>query len=217
MRLEDLLVEEGVAVPVERIRRVLDEAERSGRHAVVALVEEGVIVEDVLAEVLARACGTVVVDLGRDQDLEVAQLITQALAAECLVLPVSIQPGGKVRVAMANPLDQDARRLVEDEIGMQVQPLVGTLSGLREAIAIAFSVGNTRVVRGRRTDIPAENTRRMLAPSTDTSPLHRLEEDATMEQRHEALLLALVERGLVTRADYKDALKRLLSGRRDEE
>jgi len=214
MRLEDLLVQEGVAVPVERIRRVLDGAERSGRHAVVALVEEGVIVEDVLAEVLARACGTVVVDLGRDQDLEVAQLITQTLAIERLVLPVSMQPGGKVRVAMANPLDQDTRRLVEDDLGMAIQPLVGTLSGLREAIATAFSGRNTRVVKGQRADIPSENTRRMLAPSTDTSPLHRIEQEATMEQRHEALLLALVERGLVTRADYEDALRRLLSGRR---
>ena len=41
--------------------------------------------------------------------------------------------------------------------------------------------------------------------------MHRLEAEATIEQRHEALLLALVEKGLITHAEYSESLRRLLS------
>jgi len=216
MRLEDLLVQEGVAVPADELRRVLDGAAESGRHAVVALVEEDVIGEDVLAEVLARACSTVVVDLDRPLDVGAAQQIEKALALAQLALPVSSSAGGKLRVAFANPLDKDAREEIEEAVGAPIQPLVGTLSGLRKAIEQAYRSRTTRVVKNN-SDIAPEITRRMQVPSKDkTAPLHRLEREATIEQRHEALLLALVERGVLTRADYMEALKRLLSGRHDE-
>ena len=220
MRLEELLVQEGVAVPADELRRVLDEAEESGRHAIVALVEEGVIGEEVLAEVLARACGTVVVDLRRPRDTEAAARVTKTMALEHFALPISASTGGKLRVAFANPLDEVARQEIEEAVGTKVQPLVGVLSGLRKAIEETYRNRTTRVVKGdteipnrRKSDIAPEITRQIQAPSTDTSPLHRLEEEATMKQRHEALLLALIDRGALTRADYTEALRRLLSGR----
>jgi hypothetical protein len=43
-----------------------------------------------------------------------------------------------------------------------------------------------------------------------TAPLIRMEAQATAEQRVEALLLALIEQGVLTRAEYLDALRRLL-------
>ncbi|MBX3272420.1 MAG: hypothetical protein KF729_19330 [Sandaracinaceae bacterium] len=215
MRLEDLLVQEGVAVPAARIRRVLDGAAATGEHAVAALVDQGVIAEDVLAEVLARACSTVVVDLDREPELDAAQHLSRTLAVEHLALPVSSSPGGRLRVAFANPLDQDARELVEAAVGGPVQPLVAPLGPLRRAIERAFTGRSTRVVAGRP-EIAAEQTRKMEAPSVGTAPLHRMEQEATEAQRHEALLLALIERGVITRADYAAALKRLLSGRRDD-
>lgn len=213
MRLEDLLVQEGVAVPPERIRRVLDEAEESGRNAVVALIEEGVIGEDVLAEVLARACSTVVVDLEQPRSASAADLLPKSVAVDSLVLPISSSTGGRLRVAMVNPLDRQARERVEAECGSPVQPLVATLSALRRAIEEEYKGRTTRVVRAR-SDMAPEITRRMELPKEGTAPLHRLEQEATIEQRHEALLLALVEAGVLTRADYMEALKRLLSGRR---
>src|SRR5687767_7284885 len=63
MDLDDVLVQEGVAAAREQIRSVLDRAAREGRHPAAALVEDGIVSEDLLAELLARACGTVVVDL----------------------------------------------------------------------------------------------------------------------------------------------------------
>ena len=222
MELEELLVQEGVAAPPDQIRGVIERALGDGRNPVAALVEEGVVVEDVLAEVLARACGTVVFDLERGLIEEAApHTISGALAREHLALPVAAPSGGKLRVVFVDPLDSVAREAVERSAGLAVQPLVGTLTGLRAAIERAYAGRTTRVVKPptSRGEMPHEITRRVPspeAPSNDTAPLHRLEQEATPEQRHEALLLALIERGILTRADYAEALKRLLSGRRDE-
>jgi hypothetical protein len=216
MDLEELLVQEGVAAAREQIRSALELAERDGRHPAAALVDEGIVSEDLLAELLARACGSVVVDLDQGTiDAEAPHIVSGTVARELLLLPVA-SGGGKVRCVFANPLDGDAVRAVENASGLPVQLLVGTLTGLRQAIERAYTGRTTRVVR----DMAPEITRKVQALSAtelvkDTAPLHRLEEEATIEQRHEALLLALIERGVLTRADYVEALKRLLSGRRE--
>ena len=219
MSLEELLVQEGVAAPLEQIREVLERAREDGQHPVEALVEAQILSEDVLAEVLARAAGTVVLDLDRGTfDDDAPHLISGATAREHLVLPVSMPTGGKLRVALANPLDEDAIGLLEEVTGTRVHPLVATLSALRHTIERAYAGRTTRVVRAPRSEMPQEITRKVAGPipSKDTAPLHRLEQGATIEQRHEALLLALIERGVLTRADYIEALKRLLSGRGEE-
>jgi hypothetical protein len=61
-----------------------------------------------------------------------------------------------------------------------------------------------------------ESSRRAAGPvdATRTTPMARLEEEATAEQLIEALVLTLIEAGVITRADYIRALARLL-GRRD--
>ena len=212
MRLAELLVQEGVAIAADELRRVLRSAEESGRNAVVALVEENVIAEDVLAEVLARACGTVVVHFDR-VDSAAAGRITKSVALEHLALPIAASGGGKLRVAFANPLDDRARTEIEQAVGGPIQPLVGTLSPLLSAIERAFRARTTRVVKS---ELVSEVTRRMQAPSTDTTPLHRLEQEATADQRHQALLLALIDRGVLTRADYAEALRRLLRRASDD-
>lgn len=219
MKLEDLLVQEGVAAPKEQIRRVLDRARDDGRHAIEALVEDGIVAEDVLADLLARAAGTVVVDLDRGTlDEEAPHAISGAMARERLLLPVAMPSGGKLRVVLANPLDREAIAAVEETTGCPVHVLVGPLGGLRSAIEAAYAGRTTRVVRAPRSEMPHEITRKMAGPlpAKDTSPLHRLEREATIEQRHEALLLALIEKGVLTRADYAAALERLTGGRRDE-
>ena len=226
MDLEALLVQEGVAAPPRAIRRVLLSARRDGLNPVAALVDEGIVVEDVLAEVLARACGTVVVDLERHTiDDEAALIVPADLARERLLMAVTEPSEGKLRVVFANPFDDDSASEVEQSAGVRVVRLVGTVSGVRQAIQRVYSARTTQVVRSRA-EMPPEITRRVRAPTddeegdalvgTDTAQLHRLERSATMEQRHEALLLALIEKGVLTRADYAEALERLVSGRRSE-
>ncbi len=48
-----------------------------------------------------------------------------------------------------------------------------------------------------------------------TVPMHRIEHEATLEQRLDALLLAVIESGAISRADYTRALHRLLRRARD--
>lgn len=220
MDLEELLIGEGVAAPPDEIRAVLDAAQETGRNPVEALVEEGVVVEDVMAEVLARASGTMVVDLESELDVGAADLVSKRIAIERLLVPVSAPNGGRgrVRVAFANPLDSEARELIEEQIGRKVQVIVAPLGAVRKAIDKVYAGRTTRVLKSdSNLDIPPEITRRMMAPSSsDTSPLVRLEARSTPEQRHEALLLALIEAGVLTRADYLKALERLLSDRGDD-
>ncbi|MEQ8458476.1 MAG: hypothetical protein RLO52_41110 [Sandaracinaceae bacterium] len=214
MNLERVLVQEGVAAPPEQLRRVLGDASRDGRDPVVALVESGVVVEDVLAEVLARTCGTVVVDLEGVAEPQHAPL-EERLARQHLALPVGGIGSGRMRVAFVNPLSTAARTAVEEAVGVAVQPLVATVSGMRAGLERQYPI------RAHQGEMISENTRRLVAPmedlpSTDTAPLHRLERRATVEQRLEALLLALIEKGVLTRADYSAALERLMSDRADD-
>jgi len=217
--LERLLLQEGVAAPPDQIRSVLAAAERAGKDPVVALADAGVVVEDVLAEVLARASGTVVVDVDRPAVLDerVVAAMSATIARTHLALPLARPIAGRLRVAFANPLSQAARSEVEAATGLTVQALVATVSGVRAALARVYP---ERTPNAPGSEIPTENTRRLLAPlselpSTDTAPIHRLERRATIEQRHEALLLALIEKGVLTRSDYTEALERLLSEHRD--
>ncbi len=114
---------------------------------------------------------------------------------------------------------------------MGLQPLVATVSGVRDAIARIYGDEpdrpDTRVISRRELareggspeseEMGAEVTRRVegtLRPDgPSTLPMHRLEDEASLEQRHQALLLALVETGALTHADYLAAVRRLL-GRR---
>lgn len=212
--LEDLLVQEGVAAAREQIREVLDQAARDGRHPAAALVEEGIVSEDVLADLLARAATTVVIDLDGAIDTDAPHVVSYSVAREMLLLPVAAI-AGKLRVAFVNPLDPAAISAVEEGSALPIQPVVGTLSGTRAAIEKAYAGRTTRVVRAPASEMPHEITQKFDAGEVarkDTSPLHRIEQEATMEQRHEALLLALIERGVLTRADYVEALRRLRRG-----
>jgi hypothetical protein len=173
----------------------------------------------------------VVIDVEKGTlDAEAVHLVGEATARRYLAVVVSTDSSGEsVRVAFANPLDEDAVRAVRDQTGRNVQPLVATVSGVRAAIEREYSRRTTQVVRAPMarsgSEIAPEITRRVegsqrrtpssRAPADDgvpegTSPLHRLEPEATPEQRHEALVLALIETGVITRADYVQALKRLL-------
>jgi hypothetical protein len=227
--LLSLLLDEGVA-PREALSAARATAEQEGRAIASVLVEGGAVPEDVFADVVARALGSVVIDVELGAlDTDSVHLVTEELARRYLLIPVARGPGGSsLRVAFANPLDEDAITAVREHTELEVDPLVATVSGVQAAIDREFSGRDTRVIRAPKgRELVPEDTRRMELPTvardvvaetahrpSQTSPLHRLEQDATAEQRHEALLLALIEAGALTRSDYLAALKRLM-GRRE--
>lgn len=198
-------------------------------------IERGVLGEDVLADLLAREAGSVVIDLDRGTvEREAIWLVPESLARAHLAVPVAVDANRTLSVAFADPLDRAGASAIAEATGRAVRALVGTLSSVRRALDREYgkpgdvSGPPTQVLPGTRrrsepprteeieresipsaAPLPPESTQQLRAAGT-TQPAHRIEQEASMAQRHEALLLALIDRGILTRADYAAALARLL-------
>lgn len=229
MNLEDVVVDEGL-VTAEAVGLAAREAKQRGTNLARVLVEDNVVAEDALADVVARAVGTVVIDLDLGAlETDAVRVIPEAVARRHLVIGVS-EGASSLRVAFANPLDERAVRAVREAAQLDVEPLVATVSALKAAIDREYPSRTTEIIMAAAragSELPTEDTRQtragdartgepeMLervstAATAGTLPMHRLERDATIEQRQEALLLALIEAGVITRADYLEALRRLM-------
>lgn len=204
MDLGELLVECAGLDPHD-VAEIRHESRRQSRPLVLLLVESGAIGEEAIAEHAARALSTILLDLdGGELDDESVRLVPASVARRHLLLPVAPDPDGKsLRVAFADPFDENGVQAVRTHARLDVQPLVATASDLRAAIDRAY---------GREDDdLPTEVTQRVdRLEASGTAPMLRLEQSATLEQRHEALLLALIEAGALSRVDYVRALRRLL-------
>ena len=188
-------------------------------------VDAALVGDEVLADLLARELGTVVIDLDEGMlEAGATELVPEAVARKAHAVAVLAEPGQRtIQVAFANPLDERAVSEVAEATGLRVQPLVAPLSGVRRALDREYGgapVSEAVLARRQRESMVSESTQRLgsgrLSERTDelrapaTAPLVRMEARATTERRMEALLLALIERGVLTRADYLDALRRLL-------
>lgn len=202
-----LLAREGIALP------------HDGPIDAIDAVDAAIVGEEVLADLFARELGSVVIDLDRGMlERDALQLLPESVARSVHAVPVLLEPArGVLQVAFANPLDRRAIEAVAEASGRVVQPLVAPLSAVRRTLDAEYggSPLPETVAARKRSEMPAESTQRLTAKeeitSSMTAPLIRLEAQATVEQRFEALVLALVERGVITRSDYLEALKRLLN------
>lgn len=211
------LMVERLGASEARVRDALREAAEAGRPFVQVAVESEVVEEDAVADLAARELSTVVVelDLGELDDDSVA-LVPSDIARRYLFVPLASDPSGQsIRVVFADPLDRGAVEAARVATGLGIQPLVATVSGLLSALDRAYGSApeeDTRVLQTR--EIAAESTQRVAgshaAIDPTTAPIHRLEDEATIEQRIEALLLALIDKGVLTRAEYFESLRRLL-------
>jgi len=219
--LAGVIVAEGLVAPTAFEAARL-ESVAGARPLVEVLVDRGLVGEDVLADALARAVGKTVVDLATGPlDAEVVHLVPEEVARRYLAVPVAPDPlTASLRVAFVNPLDKIAIAAVQEVTGLDVDVLVTTVSAVRAMLDRQYGrLERTSrfVVSLDKDDLPPETTRRTDGVrgerSFSTAPAHRISEDATPEQRHEALLLALIEAGALTRVDYVAALRRLLGSR----
>lgn len=217
VQLEELLSEASLVNPsvLSACRQQADGADQS---LVQVLVQGGHVSEDALAELVARAVGSVVFDVHLGAlDGDAIRCLPEHVARRHLAVPIGRDlETSSLRVAFANPLDHEALRVVREQTGLLVDPIVGTVSGILAVLDREYR-GRTTLILDRRSEIPSEVTRELEAAQSlegdstkQTGPVRRLEEEATIEQRFEALLLALVDAGVVTRADYLESLKRLL-------
>jgi hypothetical protein len=208
-------------------------SEVDGEETVSRAIERGLLGEEPLADLLAREAGSVVIDLDRGTvEREAIWLVPESLARAHLAVPVAVDANRTLSIAFADPLDRAGASAIAEATGRAVRALVGTLSSVRRALDREYgkpgdvSSTPTQVLgTRRRSEPPRTEEIEMERPSTDvlpiapentqqlrtgTQPAHRLEQEASAAQRHEALLLALIDRGVLTRSDYVAALKRLL-------
>lgn len=222
MDLTGVIVAEGL-VAKAALESARLESVQASRPLAEVLVDRGLVGEDVLADALARAAGRTVIDVASAPlDGEVVHLVPEDVARRHLAVPLAPDPlTASLRVAFVDPFDTVAIAAVQEVTGLDVDVLVTTLSALRALLDRQYGRverSNRFVVAFDKDDLAPETTRRMDATTrsdraSGTAPAYRLTEQATSEQRHEALLLALIEAGVLSRSDYLAVLRRLTGSR----
>lgn len=210
-------------------------AHSRGIHLVDAILEVSDVTEDVFADAVARAIGSVVIDVHRGTlEPGSVRLIPELEARRLLAIPVARGPAQQLRVAFVNPLDPEPYRVVESITGMTIDPLVATVSGVHAVLDREWKGRTTEItelVRARpEVPIPEESTRQISAdekrlragsqqrsaPPSDPSAPTAKAAVPTSAERHEALLLTLIEKGILSRADYHATLGRLMDAKKEK-
>lgn len=127
-----------------------------------------------------------------------------------------------IRVAMADPLDFDATEEIEMSTGCSVEPVVGRVGEIGEAVSRYYRRVITKMIPRRPvfgatvpTGTPAAHKPETTNAPT-TQPHHNVADEAPPELGLRALVDLLVERGVVNREAWQEALRRLMKERAGE-
>ncbi|HXU71315.1 MAG TPA: hypothetical protein VN947_18410 [Polyangia bacterium] len=219
--IEDVLVEAGL-IDEQRLRHVRRYARHNGVCLARAAVDIGGIGEELLASTLAQKLRLPRVDLLRESvDEDALREVPHDLADARRLLPLGIDSSGPrrmIRVAMADPLDFDATEEIEMSTGCTVEPLVGRVGEIGEAVGRYYRRVITKMIPRRPVFGAAIPTGTPAArkPDPTTQPQHNVADEAPPELALRALVDLLVERGVVDREAYQEALRRLLKERAGE-
>jgi type IV pilus assembly protein PilB len=133
MRIGELLVMNGL-ITAEQLEQVLEEQQQSPAKLGEIMISKGYINERELAEALEFQLGVPIVKMTETAlDPASVHLIPESLARKHHVLPVG-RDGEKLRVAMIDPLNQEAIKQIQMVSGLRVMPMIATRSEMDEAI-----------------------------------------------------------------------------------
>ncbi len=125
-RLGDMLVLSG-AITDEQLQAALQEQKGSGKKLGEVLVSNKYITEQKLLEALASQFKLQLYSLSRYRPMpEALRMIPQAIAKRLQVLPLAIEDGNTLLIAMADPLDVLAQDEIKMVCGMEIR--VGLVS-----------------------------------------------------------------------------------------
>lgn len=142
MRIGELLVMNGL-ITEEQLEKALQKQKHSFKKLGEILVEDRIITERQLVEALEFQLGIPVVNMEEMvPNRSTIQLIHEALARKHCSIPIE-QKSGKLKVAMVDPLNQEAIKDIQVETGMIVQPCIATRSELEMAIIDHYGVLNS--------------------------------------------------------------------------
>lgn len=181
MRIGELLVMNGL-ITDDQLEQALEEQRAHPAKLGEIMVDKQFINERQLVEALEFQLGIPVANLSAAAfDLASVQLIPEFLARKHGVLPVG-RDGGKLRVAMLDPLDHEAVKQIQMTSGLHVLPMIAVRSEMDEAI-----------VRYYGSDESAEELKRIL--------------QAGIDLKAEGIHLEAAEHGLTVRLRLGDMLQ----------
>ncbi|MBW5445815.1 AAA family ATPase [Cohnella sp. CFH 77786] len=133
MRIGELLVKNGL-ISDDQLAEALEEQRlRPGKLGEI-LIAKGFINESQLVEALEFQLGVPVVKLTEIAfDPSRCEWIPESVARKHRIFPVG-RDGGKLRLAMVDPLNQEAVRDVQKATGLRVQPMIAATSDMQEAL-----------------------------------------------------------------------------------
>lgn len=125
------------AITEEQLNRALEEQKKSGKRLGEVLSDQGLITEDIIAQVLSAQLGYPIIELSNiDIPQEVRGLVSTSVLKKNKILPIEYAENNMnvLRVAMADPQDMDAMDDISIITGCQVEPLIATPRGILMAI-----------------------------------------------------------------------------------
>ncbi len=219
--IEDVLIEAGL-IDESRLRHVRRYARHNGVCLARAAVEHGGIAEETLAATLATRLSLPRVDLANETvDEDAVREVPHDLAEGRRLLPLVIDRSGArrvIRVAMADPLDFDATEEIEMSTGCTVEPLVGRVTEIGDAVTRYYRGVITKMIPRRPVfgSALATGTPAPRAPEPTTQRHHQVADEAPPELAVRALVDVLVERGVIDRETWQEAVRRLVKERAGE-
>ncbi|MFZ4736183.1 MAG: hypothetical protein ACOYM9_09575 [Bradymonadia bacterium] len=168
IRFGEILVRAGV---LERslLENLARERDATGQDLGELLVARGIIDEPTMLQTIGKSLNRPVVNLESARpDPRALTLLPAALCLEHLVIPIEIETGktgDHLHVAMANPLDVRAIKVVMQQARLRIQPLVASARDIKAAIARHYAGGSAG-----QTPAPARIPSVPSAPSAPSAP-----------------------------------------------
>ncbi|MNB81223.1 GspE/PulE family protein [Paenibacillus camerounensis] len=170
-RLGDLLVENGI-ISQEQLEEALVEQRKSKRKLGDLLITQGYITEQQLIEVLEFQLGIPHVSLFKYQiDPAITQIIPESMAKRYQVLPF-MKEGGKLMVAMADPLDYFAIEDLRMSTGFRIEPAISSRDELTRAIARHYGMRDS--MSQMMVELPTQEEIEETEITDEDSPIVRL-------------------------------------------
>jgi hypothetical protein len=116
---------------------------KTGQLVVDFLIQHGDLTENDMAQCLSLKYGFPYVEMQDCQvDQDVVKLISKEIAAKYLIMPVE-KTDKEITIFMVDPFDSEAMEAVEKATKLKVQPFVGLVSEIKNAIAVNYGEGKS--------------------------------------------------------------------------
>jgi hypothetical protein len=211
--IEDILLEAGL-LDETRLRHARRYARHNDLCLARAVVEHAGVSEEELAAALATRLRLPRVDFARETvDQDAIREVPYNLADGRRLLPLAIDRAGPrllIRVAMADPLDLDATEEIEMSTGCTIEPVVGRVTEIGDAVMRHYRGVITKMIP--RHPLFGASGR----PEQTTQPHRQVVDEASPEIAVRALVELLVDRGLIDRDTWLKTVRRLARERPEQ-